>query len=139
LFVNMSTIRLQEMMKWFSKKQGAWYINWWRFLFGYWSLFIAKQPHRYVFRDHSPQDSLLIEHIGVSYEIGWYEWYIQDQELVWATLTFPKQGDYIWSTTYMQWAAKQHIPFFRRRSLPIIKKNNIIKKVLPHYSLLWNK
>jgi hypothetical protein len=27
LFVNMSTIRLQEMMKWFSKKQGAWYIN----------------------------------------------------------------------------------------------------------------
>ncbi len=139
LFVNMSTIRLQEMMKRFHKKQGAWYIGWWRFLFAYWSLFIAKQPHRYVFREQQRKESVLIEQVGISYSIGWYEWYIQHEELLWATLTFPQQGDYVWSLPYMQWAAKQHIPFFRRRSLPIMKKNNIITEVLPYYSSLWNK
>ena len=139
LFVNMSTLRLGEMMKRFHKKQGSWYIKGWRFLFANWCLYIAKQPNKYVFREYTNNNSILIERLNFFYRIDGFEWYIQDQELVWATLTFPQKGDCVWSKAYMDWAARHRIPFFRRRSLPIIKKNNIIEEVLPHYSLLWNK
>lgn len=134
-FTNMSKIRLQEMMKWFRKKEWSLYINWWWFLSAHGELFLAKQKQQSKFREKKyDREEQLTENIDI-YTIAWYERKIHDSSFHGTILTFPAWWDMVWSKTYMKRAARQHIPFFRRRSLPILKKNNRIVAVLP--SSLW--
>lgn len=137
IYVNMSSIRLKEMMHWFLKKKWSRYISWWWFLFASWTLYLARQEKKSLFREKTHHETQLIEKENHTYLFCWYERDIQKKEAVWNCLAFPLGGDKKWSIPYMQRAAKQHIPFFRRRSLPIMKKNNTIVAVLPPSLWPW--
>ncbi len=138
IFVNMSTKRLDELMKWCQKDAWSIYIWWWRLLSTYDMLFLVQQPKKRVFWEErypyvyemSTKNMLTID--------TWYSregWVFMDSDTV---ICFPQSWDYIWSVKYMHRAAKQHIPLFRRRSLPILKKNTTIYAVLPKDCWPWN-
>lgn len=135
LYTNISKPRLEEMMKWFTKKQWSLNLSWWRFLCAYGQLYLAKKWDTEKFREKYNTTSLYVKECGKSYLIAWYERYIDTKLEDWTELTFTGMWDRIWSIPYMKRAAKKHIPFFRRRALPILKRNGKILEVLP--SVLW--
>lgn len=138
-FTNMSASRLHELMKWFLKKKWAMYMNWWWFLF-WWGkegrLFLAQQKIKNKFWEHIPEMEQLIEK-KKEYTIDIYTGIVCEQDYIGWVVTFPRKGDMFWSKTFVKRASKQHIPFFRRRALPIIKKNDRIVGVLPLLSYPW--
>lgn len=139
VFTNMSKSRLQEIMKWFKKKNGALYLSWWWFLSAYGHIYLAKQECYEKFRETHATTSVCIQENNTTYSIAWYDWFVDTKIEDWTILTFAGIWDRIWSVSYMRRAAKKHIPFFRRRALPILKRNNKIVAVLPIDLWPWQK
>jgi len=141
IYFNMSSARLYEIMKWFLKREWSMYISWWWFLFWYGELFLAQQEIKSTFRENMSLPSpVLLSENKERYEIDVYTWNVSPNQQKcngWSVVTFPQEGDKWWSKSFTKRAATQQIPFFRRRSLPIIKKNNKITDVLPLQNRPW--
>lgn len=134
IFFNMSRSRLEELMRWFYQKKGYVYLHWRWFLYANWNLYTALQPVKTLFWEDVYK--------GVQYKYGHlYGLPIQDwiEEIAnYDSIITPIQEGavYKWKSL-LKYLAKKGVPFFFRRALPIVKKNNIITAVLPQTYWRW--
>ena len=135
IYTNISKKRLQEMMRWFGKSSWSWYINWRWLLLSYGHLYLAKQQTKKLFRE--PDQTWWTITTPHTIHRWWFDRPIPTYTSWWYLLTFAKTGDRYGSTSFTRRANKQRIPFFWRRSLPIIKKNHIVYDVLPREYRPW--
>ena len=135
LYTNISEKRLKSLLEAFSTAQSFYLQGRW-FLQRKWQTFFCFTWSNLRFWEESIQNNIAIKGLW-KYEIWWLEIEIDESSMVWGEICFPKVWDKIWSISFMKRASKQAIPFFWRRSLPIVKKNNRIQKVFTNFLQEW--
>ncbi len=127
LYTNISEKRLNSLLEAFNTAQSFYLQGRW-FLQRKWQTFFCFTWSNKRFWEESIDLKIVIEALW-TYNLWWLVIEIEDNAMVWWEICFPKVWDKIWSVSFMKRASKQAIPFFMRRSLPIVKKNNRIEKV----------
>lgn len=131
VYSNISTSRLQNLLHSFALAQ-SFYMRWRWFLQWKWKTFFCFTWSKNRFWEEVIDDSVVIKSMWKR-QIGSLSIEINDINLIWWTLCFPHVWDKMWSQSFTKRAAKNDIPFFWRRSLPIVKKNNTIQKVFTNF------
>ncbi len=135
LYTNISKKRLKGLLEAFTTAQSFYLHGRW-FLQRKWQTFFAFTWSNKRFWEESIDTKITIETLW-KYKLWWLLIDIDDSLMVWSTICFPKVWDKIGSISFMKRASKKAIPFFWRRSLPIIKKNNRIEKVFTNFLQEW--
>lgn len=131
LYTNISEKRLHSLLQAFTTAQ-SFYLHGRRFLQRKWQTFFCFTWSKSRFWEECIDHVFEITALW-KYEIGWCVVDVNDSVMIWWIICFPHIGDKFWSISFTKRAAKQHIPFFWRRSLPIVKKNNKIVTVFTNF------
>ena len=106
--------------------------KWWCFSKSSIHMYCVASPDKKFFEEYLNKegDAVLVERLWV-YQCSWFSRNITDTTLLWSLLRTPKPWDvYRWKK-FLKRANTKKVPFFRRRRLPILEKNNTIIAVLP--------
>lgn len=131
LYTNISKDRLHHLLQSFCLAQ-AFYLQWRWFLQRQWQTYFCFTWSKKRFWEECNRTEITIWSLW-HYIINWIEIEIKDSTLIGGTLCFSQVWDKCGSESFTKWASKNSIPFFWRRSIPIVKKNNIIKKVFTNF------